>query len=227
MTVPGVNGDTQNIHQLFRQQRQDLTSLLTNVASANISGAQQALTAFQSDADQILSATGTTTSTASTSASTNSAATSTSATTATQTSASTSPFASLLQTDFSSLVAAVKGGNATDAQTALTKLEQDVQQNSPSVHGHRGGHQHHAEADAAANSTPTSTASTSVGATTVSATSATPAIVTTASTSSAGTSATPAASAAPANASDATVAAAADAQTKAASAAYDQTQSGA
>jgi len=132
MSVNGVgNSNAQSLYQMYRQQKRDLASMAGDVQSGDMSSAQQALTAFQSDSASLQAVSG-----ASGSSDNNGAG--------------SNPYASVLQTDLTNLIAAVRSGNSSDAQSALAKLGQDAQpaQSASSATGHHHGHHHAAAASA-------------------------------------------------------------------------------
>ena len=124
MSISGV-GSASGFNQsalsgLYSQSKQDFKTLVSDVKSGDLAGAQKALAAWQQDRQSISSAKDAT------------------STTATQPASNTS--ANPVQADFAALIQAIKSGDITGAQNDLTTLQNDMKAQGASGAGH---HHHH------------------------------------------------------------------------------------
>jgi hypothetical protein len=102
----------------YKQSQTDFSDLSQSLAAGNLSGAQQAFSAFQQDMQGIQSAQGTR-------------------------AASAQSGSSNFQTQLSSVGQALQSGNLTAAKNAFSSLQQGVQQSAQLASGH-AHHLHHA-----------------------------------------------------------------------------------
>ncbi len=136
-----------NQASIYDQRRKDFQALASAVNSGDISQAQQALSALQSDTQS----------------------SQTTASGSAQTSQSVSPLGAQIKTDFSALTTAVQNGDLTGAQSALSNLKQDSSSASQSAgdtgQAQQTHHHHHHQSgggdSASAASSTTSTSSSS------------------------------------------------------------------
>lgn len=170
MSVPNVG--TSDASSVWQKRQQDFNSLVSSVESGSIQDAQNSLTALQQDSTPSASSNGPDQYTSSISQLFN--AVQTGDITAAQQAVSalqggsatygpqqapasgttSSAQGSTFQTDFQALIAAVKSGDTTAAQTALSKVQSDMQTQG------RGGHHHHHHGGGSSVSSSTSTTST-------------------------------------------------------------------
>ncbi len=131
----------------LKQAKQDYAALAQALASGNLTGAQQAFTAFQSDLQKVQQASG-----------------------GAQTVQATQSAQGGVQGDLSSLGQALSSGNMSGAQTAFANLQKDAQAAVASQTGQTHHHHHHhgggGEQSAATSLTATSSTTTGSGTTT-------------------------------------------------------------
>jgi hypothetical protein len=117
-----------------RQARQDFEQLFQSMQSGDLSGAQQAYLALQ----QLQSNNTSSSTTASSGATASSSVASTASTASTSTTGSASTAGNAIAGDWSALGQALQSGDLNSAQSAFSKLEQDLQSSAQ-----RAGHRHH------------------------------------------------------------------------------------
>lgn len=165
MSVPNVG--TSDASSVWQKRQQDFNSLVSSVESGSIQDAQNSLTALEQDSTASSSSSNGTDQYTSSVSQLFSAVQSGDITAAQQAvnalqggsatygpqqappaGATSSTQGSTFQNDFQALISAVKAGDTTAAQTALSKVQNDMK-----TQGHGGHHRHHGGGSPAASST--------------------------------------------------------------------------